>query len=330
MIVGHDAETQLASRRRSPAGRGASADRRLPRLPQARRPRRRHRARPRATTRPHRDATWLIDHFQNPEARRARLHHAAVPLPGRRSSTRCPRTFSSRQTPRRPGRARRSSYKTLCSRCHGEKGDGNGADRQLPRPVAARPHQGGVHAHARRGTASSRTRSKGVPGTSMPPWGKRPRRRAGARRARRLRPRPPSPRSRAADPEARARCRDTNPVALRRRERPSRGEAIFLKRCSGCHGRKADGKGPNSLDILPRPRNLRNTRRSSHASRTRASSSPSSTACRARPCRRWIDYGLDDKDDRGPRQFHPQHEPADPKSEPAKVAVERHGREVAA
>ena len=26
-----------------------------------------------------------------------------------------------------------------------------------------------------------------------------------------------------------------------------------------CHGRKADGKGPNSLDINPKPRNLRNT-----------------------------------------------------------------------
>ena len=37
------------------------------------------------------------------------------------------------------------------------------------------------------------------------------------------------------------------------------GETMFLARCSGCHGRKADGKGPNSLDILPRPRNLRNS-----------------------------------------------------------------------
>ena len=38
----------------------------------------------------------------------------------------------------------------------------------------------------------------------------------------------------------------------------TRGEQIFLARCTGCHGRKADGKGPNSLDISPRPRNLRN------------------------------------------------------------------------
>jgi mono/diheme cytochrome c family protein len=38
-----------------------------------------------------------------------------------------------------------------------------------------------------------------------------------------------------------------------------RGEMTFLERCAGCHGRKEDGKGPNSLDISPKPRNLRNT-----------------------------------------------------------------------
>ena len=49
-----------------------------------------------------------------------------------------------------------------------------------------------------------------------------------------------------------------NPVASSA-ESIQRGEQTFLKRCSGCHGRKADGKGPNSLDIVPRPRNLRNS-----------------------------------------------------------------------
>ena len=28
--------------------------------------------------------------------------------------------------------------------------------------------------------------------------------------------------------------------------RSHRGEAIFMQRCTGCHGRKADGNGPNS------------------------------------------------------------------------------------
>jgi len=50
---------------------------------------------------------------------------------------------------------------------------------------------------------------------------------------------------------------ERNPVASGA-DSIARGEKIFLQRCTGCHGRKADGKGPNSLDILPRPRNLRN------------------------------------------------------------------------
>ena len=42
-------------------------------------------------------------------------------------------------------------------------------------------------------------------------------------------------------------------------ESVTRGEALFVNRCAGCHGRKGDGKGPNSLDIQPKPRNLRNS-----------------------------------------------------------------------
>ena len=51
---------------------------------------------------------------------------------------------------------------------------------------------------------------------------------------------------------------DRNPSAMSK-ESVAHGEQIFLARCTGCHGRKADGKGPNSLDIMPHPRNLRNS-----------------------------------------------------------------------
>jgi hypothetical protein len=47
-----------------------------------------------------------------------------------------------------------------------------------------------------------------------------------------------------------------NPVAFRRAR--ARGGDL-PDRCWGCHGRKADGHGPNAADIQPRPRNLRNT-----------------------------------------------------------------------
>jgi mono/diheme cytochrome c family protein len=64
---------------------------------------------------------------------------------------------------------------------------------------------------------------------------------------------------REARPELKAhKVPEQNPVASNA-DSVHRGEQIFLQRCTGCHGRKADGKGPNSLDISPRPRNLRNS-----------------------------------------------------------------------
>src|SRR5207248_2686241 len=74
-----------------------------------------------------------------------------------------------------------------------------------------------------------------------------------------------------------------------------RGEETFLKRCAGCHGLKADGKGPNSLDILPHPRNLRNRWFVDALTDNRALTSilygVEGTAMPP-----WIDYGLTVKD----------------------------------
>ena len=36
------------------------------------------------------------------------------------------------------------------------------------------------------------------------------------------------------------------------------GEEVFFTYCSGCHGRRADGRGRKSLNLIPRPQNLRN------------------------------------------------------------------------
>jgi mono/diheme cytochrome c family protein len=36
------------------------------------------------------------------------------------------------------------------------------------------------------------------------------------------------------------------------------GKAVFFEYCSGCHGRRADGRGPQSLNLVPKPQNLRN------------------------------------------------------------------------
>jgi mono/diheme cytochrome c family protein len=85
-----------------------------------------------------------------------------------------------------------------------------------------------------------------------------------------------------------------NPVAMSG-DSVARGEKTFVMRCGGCHGRKADGKGPNSLDILPRPRNLRNGPFVASVSDERLFQSilygVQGTAMPS-----WIDYGLQTND----------------------------------
>ncbi len=41
-------------------------------------------------------------------------------------------------------------------------------------------------------------------------------------------------------------------------ESVSAGKAVFFEYCSGCHGRRADGRGPQSINLVPKPQNLRN------------------------------------------------------------------------
>jgi mono/diheme cytochrome c family protein len=83
---------------------------------------------------------------------------------------------------------------------------------------------------------------------------------------------------------------EKNPVAASK-ESIAHGEQVFLERCIGCHGRKADGKGPNSLDILPHPRNLRNSWFvESVADRRLFESILYGVQGTAMPS--WIDYGL--------------------------------------
>ena len=36
------------------------------------------------------------------------------------------------------------------------------------------------------------------------------------------------------------------------------GEGVFFEYCAGCHGRRADGRGQQALNLVPKPQNLRN------------------------------------------------------------------------
>jgi mono/diheme cytochrome c family protein len=199
-----------------------------------------------------RDDQWLMDHFKSP---RSRVPDSIMPtfrFPGD-DFERITAYLTTLKTPP-PAMAPADTYKTICQRCHGEKGDGQGkvawyldpAPRDLTKAAFM--------------TSKSRERfvnsiQEGIPGTSMPSWKnvlkgeqvngvlsyvlatftREP--------FREIKPR---------------NVPDHNPVASSAAS-IHHGEEVFLDRCTGCHGRKADGKGPNSLDISPKPRNLRNS-----------------------------------------------------------------------
>ncbi len=199
-----------------------------------------------------RDGPWLMDHFHNPRSRVPDSNMPAFGLP--EDDFQAMTAYLLTRTAQPPAMTPQETFKTLCARCHGDQGDGHGitsiyldpAPRDLTRSefMVSKPES--------RFLASI---TLGVPGTSMPPWGKvlpgdqikgvldyvfatyvhEP--------IRQMKPR---------------KVPEQNPVPMSAAS-AARGEAIFMQRCTGCHGRKADGRGPNSLDISPRPRNLRNS-----------------------------------------------------------------------
>ncbi|HEY2018595.1 MAG TPA: c-type cytochrome [Bryobacteraceae bacterium] len=198
-----------------------------------------------------RNDEWVMDHFKNP---RSRIPDSIMPsfrFPNE-DFERLTAYLESRKTPP-PAMNGAETYKALCERCHGEKGDGNGKVAWYLDP-SPRDFTKASFMNSKPKARFVTSIKDGVAGTSMPPWAramkdeqvegvltyvletftKEP--------ARELKTR---------------KLPELNPVAASK-ESAAHGEQIFLQRCTGCHGRKADGKGPNSLDILPRPRNLRN------------------------------------------------------------------------
>ncbi len=198
--------------------------------------------------RPH---DWLMGHFQNPKSVVPGSLMPPYPLPAEsfESLTQHILALPPPELPAAPA----EQFQMLCARCHGTKGAGDGiiatyldpAPRDLTKAAFLRSKPKG---------RLVQSVIDGVPGTSMAPWGQV----LGPERAAALvdyiletyAPGKPRELSKRQVP-------DTNPVAFGA-ESVARGEAIFLNRCWGCHGRKADGHGPNAVDISPRPRNLRN------------------------------------------------------------------------
>ncbi len=179
-------------------------------------------------------------------------------------------------------------YEQLCARCHGDEGDGHGmiADNLLPVPrefdndkffdwlPESRAHEAILN---------------GVPGTAMPSFvevlaeATAPAEPAPAEDEDRASPDPapedPAERQARAEqaaedlfawiraefiggdrPERKSsrKIPEANSVAFGEAS-VGRGQTQYRARCYGCHGLAADGKGPNAVDLVPRPRDLTNT-----------------------------------------------------------------------
>lgn len=149
----------------------------------------------------------------------------------------------------------REQYAALCARCHGEKGDGAGliGGNLLPRP---RQFTNDRFFNWLPDSRAHDSILNGVPGTSMPPF----RQLLDERQTRALFA---WIRAEFIKTQAKPGSHPPTPVPARAApfsaESVARGKDIFEKRCDGCHGRFGDGKGPNAVHMLPRPRDLTST-----------------------------------------------------------------------
>lgn len=198
-----------------------------------------------------RDDAWLLDHFRNP---RSRMPDSIMPafrftdadFQAMTAHLASLKTAPATGTPD-------GNYKALCARCHGEKGDGLGPVASYIDP-APRDLTKVAFMNSKPRARLIESIKSGVHGTSMPAWSKV----LNDAQIEQLLDHVQTAFVRTKATAAKARkVPEKNPVATNA-ESIARGEKTFLARCTGCHGRKADGKGPNSLDMLPHPRNLRN------------------------------------------------------------------------
>jgi mono/diheme cytochrome c family protein len=235
-----------------------------------------------------RDEAWLFDHFKDPRA--------LVPdsiMPTFRfvdAEFRAMAAYLGGLETKPPFATPAGAFRDLCARCHGETGAGNGPIGLYLDP-APRDLTKAAFMNSKTTERLLQSVRGGVPGTSMPPWG-----RAldeGQRRATLDHVFAAFVKQPRREPRTRA-VPGTNPVAVAG-DSVARGEQIFLRRCTGCHGRKADGKGPNSIDIVPRPRNLRNRQFVRAASDRRLLESVL-YGVQGTAMPPWVDYGLSARD----------------------------------
>jgi len=116
-----------------------------------------------------RDQPWLMDHFVNPRSRVPDSNMPAFGLPQADFEAMAAYLLT-RSTP--PAAATPAeTFKNECARCHGEKGDGRGVNAIYLDP-APRDLTKAEFMNTKQEARFLASIQNGVPGTSMPPWGK--------------------------------------------------------------------------------------------------------------------------------------------------------------
>ena len=197
------------------------------------------------------DSDWLFAHFKNPKSTMADSIMPAFRFTDDEFKAMTAYLLTLKGAPA-PATGE-AIYKALCLRCHGEKGDGQGPIAEHLDPYPRDLTKAGFMNSKPEARLVNSIRN-GVAGTSMPAWGKLLNEEQAKAVLGHVQTTFTKEPRRELKPHA---SPERNPVATSA-ESVARGEALFVNRCAGCHGRKADGKGPNSLDIQPKPRNLRN------------------------------------------------------------------------
>lgn len=234
------------------------------------------------------DDKWTMDHFRDP---RSRISDSIMPtfnFPDNEYHAMTAYLMSLKTPP--PLVDPSGMYSSLCARCHGDLGDGKGMIAVYLDPYPRDLTKVGFMS-SKSDERLMKSIREGVAGTSMPAWGRvlnddqirgvldHIRKNYVKEPARQLKAR---------------QVPDTNPVVADAAS-IKRGEQIFMQRCTGCHGKKADGKGPNSIDMLPRPRNLRNAD-FVNATNDRRMFESILYGVQGTAMPPWVDYGLTQKD----------------------------------
>jgi len=234
------------------------------------------------------DETWTMKHFRDPRSRISDSIMPSFSFPDTEFQAMTAYLMSLKTPPVLNDSS--GTYSTLCARCHGDLGNGKGLISVYLDPYPRDLTKAGFM-NSKTEERLMKSIREGVTGTSMPAWGRvlndeqirgvldhiQKNYVKDSRRPLKTRPLP-----------------ETNPVQASA-ESINRGEQLYLQRCTGCHGKKADGKGPNSLDIQPRPRNLRNADfMNSISDRRLFESILYGVQGTAMPP--WVDYGLTQKD----------------------------------